>query len=69
MNNNTNNHPNPKFSVNDIVSLRGRGGGYHIYDRPSWNIRYSEWVYPFDYGLGNTSEGSARESQMSYETK
>jgi len=57
-------HPETKFSVGDIVTITGRGGTFHIYDKPSWSKEYNQWLYPYDYGLGNTSEGYGLECNM-----
>lgn len=53
-----------KFNVGDIVTITGRGGTFHIYDKPSWSKEYNQWLYPYDYGLGGTSEGFGLECNM-----
>tara|TARA_B100001769_G_C21708450_1_gene390614 strand:+ start:126 stop:359 length:234 start_codon:yes stop_codon:yes gene_type:complete len=53
-----------KFSVGDIVTISGRGGTFHIYAEPSWSNEHKQWLYPYDYGLGGTSEGFGLEYNM-----
>ena len=57
--------PMPKFKKNDIVQSSYKGNTIlHIYDEPQWSDTYNTWNYPYDYGLGNTSEGFALESSL-----
>ena len=58
------NYPEKKFSAHDIVTITGRGETFHIYAEPSWSNKHNEWLYPYDYGLGGTSEGFALERDM-----
>ena len=58
------NYPKKKFSVGDIVTISGRGGTFHIYAEPSWSNEHNQWLYPYDYGLGGTSEGFGLEYNM-----
>ena len=57
-----NGYPSPKFKVGQFVNIRGRKGMFHIYTPPIWNEKFKQWSYPYDYGLGNTSEGYEIES-------
>ena len=61
--------PLQKYKVGDSVRLHGGRGprcDLHIYGAPQWGswLAHPEWVYPYDYGLGNTSEGFALESSL-----
>ena len=61
--------PTPHFTKDDMVKKHGPHGPYedlHIYEEPYWADWLSPpgWMYNYDYGLGNTSEGSAPESLL-----
>ena len=62
----------PRFKQHDMVVRHGRPGQpLHIYDPPRWCAAAAHvtgtrasWMYAYDYGLGFTSEGSARECDI-----
>ena len=57
--------PVPKFKKGDFVQSSYKGTTLlHIYNEPSWSDTYNTWNYPYDYGLGNTSEGFALEFSL-----
>jgi hypothetical protein len=64
----------PRFKKDDVVRKHGPHGPYvdlHIQNEPYWAdwLSIPEWMYSYDYGLGNTSEGSAPESVLRHVPK
>ena len=54
-----------KYNIGDIVHSRLMGNTrLRIYDKPTWNNEYKQWLYPYEYGLGHCSEGSALECNL-----
>ena len=61
--------PPKKFKIGDIVCRRSRRSlPLTIWDAPQWNDWCEginpQWYYPYEYGLGGTSEGCALESEL-----
>ena len=61
--------PPKKFKIGDIVCKKSRPSApLTIWDIPSWNDWCAgmkpQWYYPYEYGLGGTSEGCALEGDL-----
>ena len=61
--------PPKKFKIGDIVCrVTRRHLPLTIWNHPQWNDWCEgikpQWYYPYDYGLGGTSEGSALEGEL-----
>jgi hypothetical protein len=58
-------HPKPIYNKGQLVARSSLPHkALHIYDNPHWSEDWQQWLYPYDYGLGLTSEGSALEGEL-----
>ena len=57
--------PPPRYQINQSVARRSRPQrALHISESPHWCKSRGQWKYPYEYGLGFTSEGSAFENEL-----
>lgn len=63
--NTTTQHPTPVFKRGQMVAHKSRPRqALHIYADPYWSVEHHQWLYPYDYNLGLTSEGVGLETSL-----
>ena len=57
--------PSPKYTkMMDVTTRSGKHGFINWNSQPSWSEEHKCWLYCFNYGLGASSEGRVRESDI-----